>query len=307
VLSSAACQVGDPLSEAVCWNGFWLLVTSGEVRAAQFTDMVSRRLGSDGLPDEAVEALLGRAVEAADLWAPPAARAGLREQVAAAARNALTDGQHNPALAAGSAASALGAGFAASALAAGFAASAQTGGQLALLEAWLAGQDLPDEVVLDAGLRARILFALAASGRARDQDIDALPLLDPVTGAAHRATCLAMRPARDAKQEAWEAALAPDTSAGMARAYATGFWVPGQEELVDEYRDRYFSEALAELAGKSLRTKMRLSRLLFPATLVTEATIEAAEACQIEDDVLRDAVTEQAAIMRDRLTARQQA
>ena len=29
VLTAAACQVGDPLSEAVCWNGFWLLVTSG--------------------------------------------------------------------------------------------------------------------------------------------------------------------------------------------------------------------------------------------------------------------------------------
>jgi len=33
-LAAAACQVGDPLSEAVCWNGFWLLVTSGELSAA---------------------------------------------------------------------------------------------------------------------------------------------------------------------------------------------------------------------------------------------------------------------------------
>jgi aminopeptidase N len=39
VLTAAACQVGDPLSEAVRWNEFWLLVTSGEVPAGS----VSRR------------------------------------------------------------------------------------------------------------------------------------------------------------------------------------------------------------------------------------------------------------------------
>ena len=79
---------GDPLSEAVCWNGFWLLVTSGELPAAQFTDMVCRRLQAGGLPEVGIETLLARAVEAADAWAPPRQRAGLREQIAAATRTA---------------------------------------------------------------------------------------------------------------------------------------------------------------------------------------------------------------------------
>src|SRR6202044_731564 len=48
-LTAAACQVGDPLSEAVCWNAFWQLVTSGELPAAQFTDMVCRRLQAGSL------------------------------------------------------------------------------------------------------------------------------------------------------------------------------------------------------------------------------------------------------------------
>jgi hypothetical protein len=91
LLASAACQVGDPLTEAVCWNGFWLLVTNGELPASQFTDMACRRLQADGLPESGVEALLGRAVEAADAWAPPAQRAGLREQLAAATRTAAGD------------------------------------------------------------------------------------------------------------------------------------------------------------------------------------------------------------------------
>ncbi len=90
-LAAAACQVGDPLSEAVCWNGFWLLVTSGELPAAQFTDMVCRRLQAGGLPEVGIETLLSRAVEAADAWAPPRQRAGLREQIAAATRTAAGD------------------------------------------------------------------------------------------------------------------------------------------------------------------------------------------------------------------------
>ena len=153
-LTAAACQVDDPLSEAVCWNGFWLLLTSGELPAAEFTDMACRRLQAGGLPPAGVETLLSRAVEAAAAWAPPRQRAGLRERIADATGTAAGDARQ---------------------LAIGFAASAQTEDQLATLGAWLAGNNLPDGVALDAELRARILFTLAARGLARAEDIDALP------------------------------------------------------------------------------------------------------------------------------------
>ncbi|HEX4090749.1 MAG TPA: M1 family aminopeptidase [Trebonia sp.] len=283
VLAAAACQLGDPLSEAVCWNGFWRLVVSGELPAAQFTDMACRRLQAGGLPAVGVENLLGRAVEAADGWAPPHLRAGLREQIADAARSGVGD---------------------AGKLAIGFAASAQTDGQLAALGAWLAGRDLPDGVAVDAELRARILFTLAARGLAGVEDIDALPRLDPVTGAVNRATCLALRPEPGAKEAAWQTALSAAQASRIAQASAAGLWVPGQEELVDGYRDRYFTEALPALASREQWTKSRLSRLLFPVTLVSEATIEAADAAEPSDTVLGLAVAEQATIMRRRLTAR---
>jgi aminopeptidase N len=285
VLAAAACQVGDPLTEAVCWNGFWLLVTSGELPAAQFTDMAGRRLQAGGLPEVGVETLLSRAVEAADAWAPPGRRAGLREQLADATRTAAGDARK---------------------LALGFAASAQADGQLAVLGAWLAGRDLPDGLALDAELRARILFTLAARGLARADDIDALPRLDPVTGAANRATCLAMRPDLAAKEAAWSVALSPGEPARIAQACAAGIWVPGQEDLMAGYRDRYFTQALPALGPRQQWSKARLSRLLFPVTLVSEATIEAANAAEPPDDVLRLAVAEQATIMRRRLAARQQ-
>ena len=282
VLTAAACQVGDPLSEAMCWNGFWLLVTSGELPAAQFTDMVRRRLQADGLPEVGVETLLSRAVEAADAWAPPRQRAGLREQIADATLTAAGDARK---------------------LATGFAASAQADEQLATLDAWLAGKDLPDGLAIDAELRARILFTLAARGLARQEDIDALPRLDPVTGEVNRATCLAMQPDLAAKEAAWAVALSSGEPARIAQASAAGIWVPGQEELMAGYRDRYFNEVLPALVTRNQWSKSRLSRLLFPVTLVSEATIEAANAAEPSDNVLRVAVAEQATIMRRRLAA----
>ena len=283
-LTAAACEVGDPLSEAVCWNGFWLLVTSGELPAAQFADMVCRRLQAGGLPEVGVETLLGRAVEAADAWASPRQRAGLREQIADATRTAAGDARK---------------------LALGFAASAQADGQLDALDAWLAGKDLPGGLDIDAELRARILFTLAARGLARGEDIDALPRLDPVTGEVNRATCLAMRPDLAAKEAAWAVPLSSDEPTRIALACAEGIWVPGQEELMTGYRDRYFTEVLPALvARKTAWSKSRLSSLLFPVTLISEATIEAAEAAEPSDNLLRLAVADQTTIMRRRLAAR---
>ena len=129
--------------------------------------------------------------------------------------------------------------------------------------------------------------------------------LDPVTGEVNRTTCLAMRPDPAAKQAAWAASLSPDEPARTAQACAAGIWVPGQEDLMAGYRDRYFAEVLPALATRPPRLKSRLSRLLFPVTLVCEATIEAAQAAQPSDHLLRLAVAEQTTIMRRRLAAQQ--
>jgi hypothetical protein len=81
--------------------------------------------------------------------------------------------------------------------------------------------------------------------------------------------------------------------------------VAGQEELMAGYRERYFTEVLPALDPRQSRAKARLGRLLFPETLVSEATIEAANAAEPSDSVLRLAVAEQATIMHRRLAARQ--
>jgi hypothetical protein len=113
-----------------------------------------------------------------------------------------------------------------------------------------------------------------------------------------------MRPDLAAKEAAWAAALSPGQPARIAEACAAGIWVPGQENLMAGYRDRYFTEVLPALAARKPWPKARLSRRLFPATLISDTTSEAANAAKPSDHVLRLAVAEQAVIMRRRLAAR---
>ena len=347
-LAAAAMDVGDPLTEAVCWTAAWQLVIAAELAAADFADLVIRRLAGPaltgppsagppipGLPLVGVETLLERAVECADVYAPPADRAAIRERVAGTvleltepnpggvargptpqprapvprrAAGARDDsGNHTGTSGQREHPGNSAAGPRQQALAAGFAASAHSASQLDLLRSWLSGDLLPDGLSLTADLRARVLFTLSARGLADDGNLDALAAADPVAGEQHRATCRAMRPDPAGKEAAWQAALADDQDLRMAEAHARGLWVAGQEDLMAGYRDRYFTEALPALADREPRTTRRLARLLYPATLVSPATVAATDAAlqaRHPGGQLRVIVQEQQAILRSALAAR---
>ena len=347
-LAAAAMDVGDPLTEAVCWTAAWQLVIAAELAAADFADLVIRRLAGPaltgppsagppipGLPLVGVETLLERAVECADVYAPPADRAAIRERVAGTvleltepnpgsvargptpqprapvprrAAGARDDsGNHTGTSGQREHPGNSAAGPRQQALAAGFAASAHSASQLDLLRSWLSGDLLPDGLSLTADLRARVLFTLSARGLADDGNLDALAAADPVAGEQHRATCRAMRPDPAGKEAAWQAALADDQDLRMAEAHARGLWVAGQEDLMAGDRDRYFTEALPALADREPRTTRRLARLLYPATLVSPATVAATDAAlqaRHPGGQLRVIVQEQQAILRSALAAR---
>jgi aminopeptidase N len=290
-LAAAAMEVGDPLTEAMCWNAAWHLVSQGQLAAADLAGLIIRRLAD--LPLPGTEVLLDRAIACADVYAPRADRAGIRDQVAATAdwlASQAAPGSPRQRV-----------------LATGVAAAAQTDGQLTRLRAWLAGDGLPAGLVLTAELRSRILFTLAARGLASDADLDTLASLDPVQGQQHRATGRAMRPDPADKEAAWALALAADQDWRMAQAYARGLWVPGQEEMMTGYADRYLSQALPALAGREPRVMRGLARLLYPATLIAPETLQATTAAQRDSRLsgaLRTIVLEQDAILRAALTAR---
>jgi aminopeptidase N len=291
-LAAAAMDVGDPLTEAVCWNAAWHMVTCGELAAADLVGLIIRRLA--GLPLAGTKVLLDRAVDCADVYAPPRARARMRERLADV--TCQLTGQ----AAAGSPHQ--------QALAAGFAASAHSDGQLGMLRSWLAGDLLPDGLTVTADLRGQILFTLSARGLATDDDLGALVARDPVRGRQNHATCSAMRPDPAAKQTAWNLALDGDQSLRMAEAHARGLWVPGQEDIMAGYRDRYFAQALPALAGREPRVMRSLARLLYPATLISADTLAATEAGLRAGELgrsLQVIVLEQEAILRSALAARE--
>jgi aminopeptidase N len=299
-LAAAAMDMGDQLTEAVCWSAAWRMVLVGELAAADFAGLVVRGLGrAETRPVAAAEVLLEWAVRCADRYARPADRAGLRERIADAC---LAAAGREPA---GSSRQ--------RALAAGFAASAHGDDQLQLLRSWLEGTSRaertarPEGLEVDADLRGQILMTLSSRGLASNDDLGALAAADPVGGAVNRATCSALRPDAAAKEAAWRAALAAETDWQMAAAYARGVWVPGQEALMAGYRDRYFTEALPALEGRDLRVMRRLADLLYPATLADPDTVAATRTALDHGSLghaLRVVVSDQEAIMRSVLAAR---
>jgi aminopeptidase N len=300
VLAAAAMDVGDPVTEAVCWNAAWRMVTTGALAGADFAGLVARRLGSaEGgapLPVAGLEVLLERAVTAADLYAPDTERAGLRASVAAASLAAVP--AEGAAGAAGSPRQ--------RALAAGFAASASSGEQLEVARSWLSGAT-PDGVVLDGDLRGRLLRTLAARGLATEEDLDALAAADPVGGEQNLVSCRALRPDAAAKAAAWELALAEGQDRRTTEAAARGIWVPGQEAVLAGYRERYFAEAVPVLDRREIRTMRRLARALYPATLAEPATLAATAAALGRGGLsegMRQVLQEQEAILHAALAAR---
>jgi aminopeptidase N len=285
-------DVGDPVTEAACWNAAWQMMTSGSLAAADLGSLIARRLGGMELV-AGLEVLLERAVRCADAYAPAAERAGLRARIAQACLDA--------------------AGLAAAgsprqrALAAGFAASGHAGSELELMRSWLAGTSRPDGLEIDGDLRGRILRTLSSHGLASDGDLDGLVAADPVAGERNRATCRAVRPDGAAKEAAWTAALAEGADWRMALACANGVWVAGQEALMAGYLDRYFGEALPALDGRETRVMRNLARALYPATLAEPATLAASAAAADRGGLshgLRLVVLEQEAIMRSVLAVR---
>jgi aminopeptidase N len=297
-LAAAAMDVGDPLTEAVCWDAAWRMVTAGSLAGGDFARLVARRLGAVApLPVPGVEVLLERAVTAASRYSPDAERAGLLAVLAAASLAGAS------AAAAGSSRQ--------RALAAGFAASASSDGQLAALRSWLSGGPRPDGLELDGDLRGGLLRTLAARGLASDEDLHTLAA-DPVGGAQNLVTCRALRPDAAAKAAAWEMALDDGQDRRTAEAAARGIWVPGQEAALGPswlagYRERYFAAALPALDGREIRVMRRLARALYPATLAEPATL-AATAAALErgglSEGLRLVLQEQEAILHAVLAAR---
>lgn len=189
------------------------MALSADLSAAEFVQLVARRIRA-GRPLAGLGELLAHAVTAANMYCPPSRRAGLRQQLAAAALAGADSAE------AGSATQ--------HALAIGFAAAADDQGQLDTMRSWLAdGPALSNGVHVDPEVHSKILQTMSVYGQAAESDLDAYARADPVSGDAVRATCRPLRPEVAAKETAWTAALVDGQPGRLALAHVQGIWVPG--------------------------------------------------------------------------------
>ncbi|MEV6590543.1 aminopeptidase N [Streptomyces acidicola] len=154
------------------------------------------------------------------------------------------------------------------------------------IAAWLADGTVPGGPELDPELRWRILGRLAVLGATDEAAIAAEVQRDPsATGQEGAARCRAALPDPEAKRTAWEAMFATDDLSNyLFTATAQGFWQPEQAELVEEYVQRYFTDAVAVAARRSPAIAVAAGRWTFPVHAVNAKTLRLGEQCLRESD-----------------------
>ncbi|MPY58956.1 aminopeptidase N [Streptomyces spongiae] len=146
---------------------------------------------------------------------------------------------------------------------------------------WLADGTVPGGPELDPELRWRILGRLAVLGAADEAAIAAEARRDPsATGQEGAARCRAALPDPEAKRTAWEAMFATDDLSNyLFTATAQGFWQPEQAELLEEYVERYFTDAVALAARRGPAIAEAAGRWAFPVYAVDAKTLRRGEKC----------------------------
>ncbi|MGW3419951.1 aminopeptidase N [Streptomyces phaeochromogenes] len=166
------------------------------------------------------------------------------------------------------------------------------------ISAWLSEGTVPGGPELDPELRWRILGRLAVLGAIDDAVIDTELVQDPsATGQEGAARCRAALPDPVAKRAAWDSMFTTDDLSNyLFTATARGFWQPEQTDLVRQYVDLYWNDAVAVAARRGPAIAEAAGRWAFPAYAITPETLQAGERCLTESNpipALRRKLTDQ--------------
>uniref|UniRef100_UPI00211B69DA ERAP1-like C-terminal domain-containing protein n=1 Tax=Streptomyces caniscabiei TaxID=2746961 RepID=UPI00211B69DA len=156
------------------------------------------------------------------------------------------------------------------------------------IAAWLADGTVPGGPELDPELRWRVLGRLAVLGAVDTATIDAELERDPsASGREGAARCRAALPDPEAKRAAWEAMFtADDLSNYLFTATAQGFWQPEQADLLTEYVERYWADAVSLAARRGPAIAEAAGRWAFPVYAVDAETLGLGERCLQDEDLI---------------------
>ena len=276
--------VEDPLARALCWAALWDMTRDAELPARRFVHVVARH-GPAEREILLTERVLNQAQVAIEQFGAAANRSRLRaylHEVAGAQLAAAEPGSDFQSAwfrCAGATATE----------------PADLDGMLALLD----GAEPIRGVSIDRELRWFLVGVLAADGRLDAARVDAEIELDPTDiGRRRGGACLAARPTRDAKHEAWEILTHPEqpvpetwrlainrelSLSAMATIMAgffvvstpvAGFMARGADvEMLRPYVAR-FADALPDVwQRRTIEEAETFTELLFPRHFVDEQSV----------------------------------
>ncbi|MFD8324636.1 aminopeptidase N [Streptomyces lydicus] len=255
----------DPMARALCWAALWGLTRDGLMPARDYLDLVRRFAGKE-TDIGVLQSLHGQARTALEYYSAPDRREPAARELAEGARHELRLAEP-------------GSGHQLT-WARHFAAIASTPADLQLLKGLLEGTAKIDGLEVDQELRWAFLEPLAAHGLADEALIAAeLARDDTASGKRHQVRCLAARPSAEVKERAWADVVESDVlSNALVEATIAGFAQPGQRALLAPFAPRYFAAIERVWQERSIEIAMDVVRGLFPAWLVEQSTLDAADA-----------------------------
>jgi aminopeptidase N len=248
--------IEDPLARAVVWAALREGMYDALVSPDDYLTTMEQAL--DGESDLAVEAILGPGLGGAiGHLGTYFARPRDRERLSALAVGILLSARpaSNRQVVAGRAAIALSA-------------------DDEMLSRWLHG-DAPDGYLVDEDVRWRIIRSLCERGVLGRADIDAERARDRSSqGADHALRCRASLPDPDVKAQVWHA-ITTDASLTNNALYALCecFFRPGQENLLQPYVERFFTDIPATATFRAGMMVELSAGMIFPRFAVSEHTV----------------------------------
>ncbi|MBI1375915.1 MAG: aminopeptidase N [Frankiales bacterium] len=261
----------DSLARALIWAACWDMVRDAEMPLGDFLSLVE-----SGLPTESdinvVTTLLAQVRTAIEVYSGVGRREGYRDRWAAAALGLLAGADPGSDLQLS--------------FARAYAAAARTPEHAAVVRGWLSG-DAPVGLSVDTDLRWTLLQRLVALGAADPEEIETeLVRDDTATGRRQAATARAAVPTREAKEEAFAAAVDSDELPNaMLLATVAGFSQSDHRELLRGFVDRYFDAVPRVWETRTNETAQTIVLGLYPAFLVEPATLELTDRFLARDDV----------------------
>ena len=254
----------DPLARALCWGAAWDMTRDAEIAARSYVDLVLGNI--DGETEiGVVQSLLAQASTAINLYGEPANRVSALDRLATASlessRRAKAGSDHQLVWSRC------------------FIGAAQSGEHQGLVRGLLDGTERIEGLAIDTDLRWLIVRSLAAAGLADGTLIaDELERDPSDKGRREAAAARALRPAPEAKEEAWESIVGDAALPySMMRSMVAGFSHPAQTDVLTPFRSRYFEVVNTFWADRATEVAIGFTSGMYPRVLVEAATVDATD------------------------------